>query len=356
LIAKTAQKHVEKKCGFISLPSILRKNHEYLLNNNWKILSLNTFYEKNSLQLQNKLTVKLVQQSEKNDQISSEIANSQSKSKSKSNSSYSYSQSQTQLRREVEILSQRLEFNLFEIYSYFRYLHKEKKRTEIGMKFSEESWKAVTMGVITIYSVFVLFSDFFYDPSMLYASWPQKDTWDVFLYYQISLGYHGHRALYQFVNVKRKDFWALFAHHWVTLFLICTSFAMGIMQSGCLVMFIHDNSDFLLSTAKLFKYSGMNRESNITFGLFCASWVVCRIYLLSKKVIYTMMFDARGTYDCHFLYPVFLSLLFVLLFLHIYWLRLIAGVAMDAITKSKTVTDTRSDSESDDIPNECLKN
>ena len=54
----------------------------------------------------------------------------------------------------------------------------------------------------------------------------QYDDWMV-LYYVVSLGYHLNRALAQFSNPSRKDFVAMFIHHWATLILMTFSFVSG---------------------------------------------------------------------------------------------------------------------------------
>lgn len=115
------------------------------------------------------------------------------------------------------------------------------------------------------------------------------------------------------------------------------------MQIGCLVMFVHDISDFLLGSAKVFKYIQMGTFSNISFVLFCLSWIIFRIFLFAMLCIFPSIFYGKGKYYCHPWYHVFVFLLLILFGMHVYWLKLIIGVAINSIVNQKNVADCRSD-------------
>lgn len=100
------------------------------------------------------------------------------------------------------------ELNSSDIYQYFHDFEEKEKFNGFQTKMSEESWKTLTIAFITLYGIYVvIYSDFFYHPSLIFNEWPQAITPAMTLYYQISIGYHGHRALNQLFDTRRKDFW-----------------------------------------------------------------------------------------------------------------------------------------------------
>lgn len=117
-------------------------------------------------------------------------------------------------------------------------------------KYLESTFKLIVVVPIAVYGVYVVYfehdlfvqdwkqwlfegqTESIMDPtgcSLRGADEPlvqQYDEWMV-LYYVVSLGYHLNRALTQFSNPSRKDFVALFVHHWATLILMTGSFVSG---------------------------------------------------------------------------------------------------------------------------------
>ena len=137
-------------------------------------------------------------------------------------------------------------------------------------------------------------------------------------------------------------------HHWVTIILITTSWYFGLMQFGCIVMFCHDISDFLLAITKVFRYNRWKILTNIFYGLFTCSWIIFRIFLFSYKMIYSLLVEAKSKYDCTWWYQVFVIKLLLLLILHFYWGKMIVAMAFNAMfSKKGKVDDTRSDTEKD---------
>ena len=135
-------------------------------------------------------------------------------------------------------------------------------------------------------------------------------------------------------------------HHWLTVVLIFNSWYLGIMQCGCIIMFLHDNSDCLLAAAKICKYLRWQKLANCVYFIFVASWIVFRMVLLFWKVLYSAWTEAADVYDCHWLYWSLLSGISLLFCLHIYWFRMIIIVAFK--TCFRGVYDSRSDGEDEE--------
>ena len=138
-------------------------------------------------------------------------------------------------------------------FTYFSFLDREVSVN----KYLEVLFKLLMTTMIMFCGIcVVIFRDSaFWHPKTLYTGEndkpPQKYDNFMLFYYWLSLGYHLHRSFFQFFNHTRKDFWAMFIHHWATIALISLSFMSGFCETGCLVMFLHDNGDVWLPAAKV---------------------------------------------------------------------------------------------------------
>ena len=201
------------------------------------------------------------------------------------------------------------------------------------------------MTFVVLFGIFAIYDKpFFYNPKIMFLKFPQSEPFELSLFYRIAMGYHGHRAIYQFFDAKRKDFIAMTVHHWVTLGLIAGSMYYGLAEIGSIVMVCHDNADALLSFAKVFGFEKFEKPKNVFFVFFLLSWIICRIGLFSTKVIIPLILYAAPMYTCHSAYYVFVVALLILLTLHLYWLSMIVNVAVAKLNGGK-LTDTRSDGE-----------
>ena len=169
-------------------------------------------------------------------------------------------------------------------------------------------------------------------------------------YYILSMGYHMQRTLAQFSNPARKDFVALCIHHWSTLTCLLFSYLAAFLRTGSLVMFIHENSDIFLESAKISSYVSWNFGKELFFGLFVISWVAMRLWAFSYKVLYEIVrFGSKQLWIGNS--PLFYNwtcvvLLFVLEALHIYWGGMILRMMMRKMA-GKKLQDIRSENESE---------
>merc|ERR1719203_1387449 len=250
-------------------------------------------------------------------------------------------------RIEIPGIMKELDYSLCDVRAYFEWRRDQTTIRGMTQKFNEEAWKGLTMLCITIYGIWVMGHEpFFGDPSLNYKEWPQIESWRVFLYYQIAVGYHVHRAIWQFWDKKRSDIIAMFIHHWVTVMLVGASWYWGLMNIGSVVMVAHDNSDIFLPLAKLGRWARCNMIKNVGFVLFICSWIISRIGLFTWKVIIPVFRYAPTAYSCHYgKFLCFACGLLVLLCLHIFWMYTIFSVAFQWICFGVSVEDTRSDEE-----------
>eukprot|EP00483_Globobulimina_turgida_P000181 UN00181 len=232
-------------------------------------------------------------------------------------------------------------------------------------KFLEATFKLIAIIPISLYGIYICYirNDFFMnhwkqwihfgDPvsdiqcDINYENEPLIQQYDDYIlwYYIISFGYHLNRALTQFYNPKRKDFVALFIHHWVTLCLMVCSFVAGKLGTGCITLAIHEYSDIFLECGKLCQYTSFQLGADIFFVFFLLSWMIFRMYFFCYKLlyslavcgVYTIWLDGRLL----FFAAVNIGFLYVLQGIHIYWLRLILKVIQNKLSGGQ-VSDVRS--------------
>merc|ERR1719445_2144839 len=160
------------------------------------------------------------------------------------------------------------------------------------------------------------------------------------------------RTLAQFHNPTRKDFVALCIHHWSTLTCLLFSYLAAFLRTGSLVMFIHENSDIFLESAKISSYVNWRFGKELFFGLFVISWFVMRLWAFPYKVLYEIIrFGSKQLWIGNS--PLFYNwtcviLLFILEGLHIYWTYFIFAVLVrkwhgGAVADVRSDTDTEED-------------
>ena len=116
----------------------------------------------------------------------------------------------------VDGLIQETGLTQLEIGEYWLYHKSRLKQEAFVKKYIEEAWKALTVSVIMIFNVWVMQQQpVFWSPAVSFTRWPQLVNPLLVQMYKIALGYHLHRALFQFGETKRSDFYAMMLHHWV---------------------------------------------------------------------------------------------------------------------------------------------
>ena len=77
---------------------------------------------------------------------------------------------------------------------------------------------------------------------------------------------------------RRKDHWAMTAHHLITSILVTVSYASHFTGVGNVVLIVMDAADLVLGVAKCLKYLGKRFQlaCDIMFGLFAVVWLYTR--------------------------------------------------------------------------------
>ncbi|CAG08033.1 unnamed protein product [Tetraodon nigroviridis] len=130
----------------------------------------------------------------------------------------------------------------------------------------------------------VLQTSWFWDHTEFWRGYPKQalepaHRW----YYLLEMGFYVSLLLSVSADVKRKDFKEQVIHHITTIFLIGFSYCTNFVRVGTFVMMVHDSSDFLLESAKMFHYAGWRRTCDSLFVVFAAVFLVTRLLVLPVR-------------------------------------------------------------------------
>lgn len=216
-------------------------------------------------------------------------------------------------------------------------------------KFTEACWRfafyllAFLGGILALYD-----KEWFYDTREVWTDFPKQSMLDSqYWYYVIEMSFYGSLLLSVAFDVKRKDFREQIIHHCATLVLLSFSWCVNYIRVGTLVMVVHDASDVLLESAKLFNYAKWEKTCETLFVLFAVLFLVTRLIIFPFWLIHCTWVYPPQHYPAFFGYYFFNVMLLVLQVLHIFWayliLRMVHKFVFGTLTK-----DERSDNEAED--------
>ncbi|XP_077391196.1 ceramide synthase 2-like isoform X2 [Festucalex cinctus] len=234
------------------------------------------------------------------------------------------------------------------IQSWFRHRRNQDRPTNTK-KFCEASWRfvfyfaAFTAGLCSL-----LDSPWFWDQRECWQGFPKQVVTNAHRwYYILELGFYLSLLLCVSVDVKRKDFKEQVIHHIATLFLIGFSYCSNYVRIGTFVMLVHDSSDFLLESAKMFHYAEWTKTCDSLFLVFSLVFLITRLVVFPCRIIHTTLVLSLDFFEPFFGYYFFNALLLVLQVLHVFWAYLILRMICKFMFKGKVERDVRSDEESE---------
>ncbi|XP_072551742.1 ceramide synthase 2 [Salminus brasiliensis] len=228
------------------------------------------------------------------------------------------------LQADVRGLSKKLGWTERQVESWFR-RRRNQDRPGVLKKFREASWRflfylcAFLGGLLALYD-----KPWFYDLREVWAGFPKQTLLDSqYWYYMFEMSFYGSLLFSVAVDIKRKDFKEQLVHHWATLTLLSFSWCANYIRIGTLVMLVHDASDVLLESGKMFNYAGWERACNSIFILFTVVFMVTRLVIFPFWLIHCTWVYPLEQFEPFFGYYFFNAMLVVLLLLHIFWASLI---------------------------------
>uniref|UniRef100_A0A8C6SSB7 Ceramide synthase 3a n=1 Tax=Neogobius melanostomus TaxID=47308 RepID=A0A8C6SSB7_9GOBI len=163
-------------------------------------------------------------------------------------------------------------------------------------------------------------------------------------YYILELSFYSSLLLSVAFDIKRKDFREQIVHHCATVVLLSFSWCVNYIRVGTLVMLVHDASDVLLESAKLFNYAKWERTCQGLFVLFAAVFMGTRLVIFPFWLIHCTWVYPPLHYPPFFGYYFFNAALLVLQGLHVFWAYLILRM-VNKFLFGKLTGDERSDDE-----------
>lgn len=134
------------------------------------------------------------------------------------------------------------------------------------------SW---TCGMVLMYN-----SPYWMDTDHYWIGYPHTKTSGVFkAYYLLQFGFWLQQIYVVNTDMRRKDYWAMLVHHFITCTLIGFSYFMHLTRIGHAILVVMDVSDVFLAIPKILKYQGYTTICDVLFGLFVVSWAITRHYL-----------------------------------------------------------------------------
>ncbi|KTG01968.1 hypothetical protein cypCar_00030603, partial [Cyprinus carpio] len=249
---------------------------------------------------------------------------------------------------DIDGLCKKCSWSSRQVERWFR-RRRNQDRPGILKKFREASWRMVFYLAAFIGGIIALYDKpWFYNLREVWDGYPRQSVLESqYWYYILEMSFYLSLVLRITLDVKRKDFKEQIIHHWATLTLLAFSWCGNYIRVGTLVMLIHDSSDILLESAKIFNYAKWESTCNGIFVVFAAVFIVTRLIIFPFWIIHCTWVYPPDYYPPFFGYYFFNFMLVILLMLHIFWayliLRMVKMFLFGSLTK-----DERSDNEEDE--------
>ncbi|XP_018603279.1 ceramide synthase 2-like isoform X2 [Scleropages formosus] len=262
----------------------------------------------------------------------------------------------------VESLSKKAGVSVNQARRWFR-RRRNQDRPSLLKKFREASWRFTFYLLAFIAGLAALVDKpWFYDLTEVWKGFPTLTLLpSQYWYYMLELSFYVSLLFSVATDVKRKfslfcftfpcwiqDFKEQIVHHVATIVLISFSWCVNYIRAGTLIMLVHDASDYLLESAKMFNYAGWRTTCNCMFILFAAVFFVTRLIIFPLRILYCTWVYPVTMYPPFFGYYFFNGLLLLLQCLHIFWALLILRMVIKFLPGNDVVADERSDKEETD--------
>ncbi|KAJ0001901.1 hypothetical protein NQD34_001697 [Periophthalmus magnuspinnatus] len=232
-----------------------------------------------------------------------------------------------------------------------RWFRRRRRMDQPGVlrKFTEACWRfffyllAFGGGILAVYD-----KEWFYDTKEVWTGFPKQSMLDSqYWYYILEMSFYCSLLLSVAFDIKRKDFREQIIHHCATLVLLSFSWCVNYIRVGTLVMLVHDASDVLLESAKLFNYAKWETTCKSLFVLFAIVFMLTRLVIFPFWLIHCTWVYPPHYYPPFFGYYFFNVMLLILQALHLFWAYLILRMVHKFVF-GKLTKDERSDNEAEE--------
>ncbi|KAG0202837.1 sphingosine N-acyltransferase lag1 [Mortierella sp. GBA30] len=226
------------------------------------------------------------------------------------------------------------------------------------LRFAEQGWLVLYDGCMWTFGMYLLYnSQYWSDTTYYWRDYP-KTQLDATMkwYYLIQFAFWLQQLLLAILGIekRRKDFLEFMIHHVITCLLIGFSYSFNLTSVGHAVLCAMDFSDIVLSACKMLKYMHKDQLADVGFVVFVFTWVLSRHYYYGL-IIWSSFVEApkyanmdwdpsKGMYFTPRVLNGFLFLLCALYTVLLFWLAMIARVALKVL-RGENSEDVRSDDE-----------
>ncbi|KAM9737972.1 ceramide synthase 2a isoform 1-T1 [Menidia menidia] len=260
--------------------------------------------------------------------------------------SYFCSTSKFPTQSSFESLSKQTGCSVRQVQRWFRRRRNQDRPSKVK-KFREASWRFTFYFLAFFVGLGVLVDKpWFFDMQQVWEDFPKMPLLpSQYWYYMIELGFYVSLVFSVASDIKRKDFKEQIIHHVATIALISFSWLVNYIRAGTLVMLVHDASDYLMESAKMFNYAGWRRTCNFIFIMFAVVFIITRLIIFPFWIIHTTLVYPLSLYSPFLGFYFFNGLMLVLQALHFFWAVLILRMAVKFLPGNDIVEDERSDKE-----------
>ncbi|XP_020833859.1 ceramide synthase 4-like [Phascolarctos cinereus] len=193
----------------------------------------------------------------------------------------------------------------------------------------------------------------FGQPETVWDGYPKQPLQPaIYWWYLLELSFYLSLLITLTLDVKRKDFIGQVIHHFITITLIFFAYSANYVKVGALVLLLHDVSDVFLEAYKMLSYAQWKQARDDIFIFFTLVFLVTRLILFPKKVLYTTYYVAQKKSKFFFGYYFATTLLMALQGLNVYWSFLILKMFYRFLSEGQAKNDVRSDLEELDLSDE----
>jgi len=166
------------------------------------------------------------------------------------------------------------------IYAFFRPLGTAlgiKKRVLLA-KFGECGWYIIYSTFSFVWGFWLFYnSDYYFSPMHFWIGYPHSKLETFFKWnYICELGFWIHCVFALITEVRKKDFYQMLTHHFVTISLISVSLMGNFTRIGNAILVCQSFADIFLPLAKVFGYVQMGSTRDKIFIIFVVAWIVSR--------------------------------------------------------------------------------
>ncbi|RYO97942.1 hypothetical protein DL765_010987 [Monosporascus sp. GIB2] len=154
-----------------------------------------------------------------------------------------------------------------------------------AIRFSEQGWMLTYYSVLWPLGLYIYYtSPYFLNMEELWTNWPQRELDGLMKgYILVQWAFWSQQVLVIHIETRRKDYWQILTHHFVTIALIAASYAYHHTRVGHVILVLMDVIELIFPLAKCLKYLGFTTACDVVFGVFMITWFI------SRHVFYPMV-------------------------------------------------------------------